>query len=226
MDVEKIKEQFNNIAIEYDSKRKFIIPCFDDFYKRSVSLLKLHKYKFNNIVDLGAGTGLLTKEIYDLYSNAQFTLIDISTDMLNVAKQRFKGLDNFKFIEQNYFENIPVEKCDFMCSALSIHHLENDEKAKLFKNIYEKLDKNGCFLNLDIFLAGSKKIDNLYNEWWFNYIEENIKEIEEKNRMIESRKLDRENTIMETLELLKKCGFIDVECIYNFMKFGVIIAMK
>jgi tRNA (cmo5U34)-methyltransferase len=177
-------------------------------------------------VDLGAGTGLLTKEIYEMYNDAHYTLVDISIDMLNIARQRFDGLNNFEFIEHNYTENIPIENCDFICSALSIHHLENNYKEKLYKNIYKKLDKNGCFMNLDIFIAESKVIDNMYNEWWFNYINENIKTNEEMNRMNESRELDKENTINETLKLLKKCGFKDVECIYNFMKFGAIIAIK
>ena len=49
---------------------------------------------------------------------------------------------------------------------------------------------------------------------------------EEKSRMEKSRELDKENTIKDSLELLKKSGFKEVDCIYNFMKFGVIIAIK
>ena len=226
MNIDNVKEQFNKSAIQYDNNRKSVIPCFDDFYKRSVSLLKLHKMDLNNVIDLGAGTGLLTKEIYELYNNAHYTLVDISVDMLNIAKERFNGLDNFNFIEHDYIESIPGTNNDLICSALSIHHLENYEKEKLYKNIYKALNKNGCFLNLDLFIANSAKIDNLFNKWWFNYIAQNSTETDYKNRMEEGRKLDRENTIRETLDLLKDCGFEDVDCIYNFMKFGVILAMK
>ena len=63
MDLEKIKEQFNQIAEKYDKHRKCFIPCFDDFYTRAVSLLKNYRNDFTNIVDLGAGTGILTKVI-------------------------------------------------------------------------------------------------------------------------------------------------------------------
>lgn len=34
------------------------------------------------------------------------------------------------------------------------------------------------------------------------------------------------NKIQETIELLKNSGFKTVECIYCYMKFGVIIAIK
>ena len=50
MDLNKIKEQFNYIAEKYDNQRKFFIPCFDDFYIRSVSLLKYYNNNFKNIV--------------------------------------------------------------------------------------------------------------------------------------------------------------------------------
>jgi hypothetical protein len=43
MNVNKIKEQFNFIAQKYDNHRKCFIPCFDDFHKNAVSLLKYYK---------------------------------------------------------------------------------------------------------------------------------------------------------------------------------------
>jgi ubiquinone/menaquinone biosynthesis C-methylase UbiE len=226
MDINKIKEQFNHVAQKYDSQRKFFIPCFDDFYKNSVSLLKFYRSNFLNIVDLGSGTGLLTMEIYKLYNNAHFTLIDVSKDMLEIAKERFNGLSNFEFIEKNYAEDIPVKSCDLICSALSIHHLENEDKKILYKNIFRKLDKGGCFINLDRFIGMSKEINQLYNEWQYNYINKSGITEEEKSAWNERKKLDKENTIKETIELLEVSGFKDVECIYSFMKYGVIIAIK
>jgi ubiquinone/menaquinone biosynthesis C-methylase UbiE len=226
MDINKVREQFDYIARQYDSHRKCFIPCFDDFYKNSVSLLKFYRNDFRNIADLGAGTGLLTMEIYKLYDNAHYTLIDISKDMLQIAEHRFNGLNNFEFIEHNYVEDIPVNNCDLICSALSIHHLENEDKTKLYKNIFGKLDEGGCFINLDQFVSASDEIDRLYNEWWYDYIDKSgIKETE-KTAGIERKKLDKENTVAETVELLKASGFKTVECIYSFMKFGVIVALK
>jgi len=43
---------------------------------------------------------------------------------------------------------------------------------------------------------------------------------------VERRKLDKENTLSETLELLKNAGFDKVDYVYNFMKFGAVIAIK
>ena len=226
MNINKIQEQFNSVARKYDNQRRCFIPCFDDFYKNSISLLKYYKNDFKKIVDLGAGTGLLTKEIYKLYPNAHYLLIDIAKDMLKIAEERFKGLDNFEFIEYNYVEDIPVKNCDLICSALSIHHLGNGDKENLYKNIYKKLDEDGCFINLDQFIGETETVNDLYNKWWNNYIDHSGITPEEKAAGMERRKLDKENTMPETIELLKNSGFRSVECIYSFMKFGVIIAIK
>ena len=76
------------------------------------------------------------------------------------------------------------------------------------------------------FIAKSEKINNLYNTWWYNYINNSGLKSEEKEAWLERKKLDKENTIDETKKLLEKSGFENIECIYNFMKFGVIIAIK
>ena len=225
MDIDEIKKQFNIYAKEYDEKRKHIIPCFDDFYKNTVSLLRHYNDNFLNVLDLGAGTGLLTKEIFEIYPNAHFTLIDISADMLNKAKERFKGINNVEFIEENYLTNIPGGKYDLICSALSIHHLNEQEKEKLYKDIYKLLEGKGCFLNLDLFNSESEIIEDLFKKWWLNYIDKNLK-TNEKENLFESWKLDKENTIQDTFKLLTKIGFNNVECTYKFMKFGGIIAVK
>jgi ubiquinone/menaquinone biosynthesis C-methylase UbiE len=226
MDLDKIKEQFNYIAQKYDNQRKYFVPYFEDFYRKSLALLKHYKNACLNIVDLGAGTGLLAKALYEMYPQANYTLIDISKDMLKIAKERFKGLSNFTFLEYNYIEDIPINNCDLICSALSIHHLENKDREKLYKNVYVKLAKNGCFINLDQFIAKSEKMNNLYNSWWQDYINNSGITPAEKTAGLTRRKLDKENTIYESIKLLEKSGFENVECIYNFLKFGTIMAIK
>jgi len=96
----------------------------------------------------------------------------------------------------------------------------------LYKNIYLNLNKGGCFINIDQFIVKSEKINNLYNKWWYNYINNSGIKPEDKEAWLERKKLDKENTIEETIKLLIKSGFENIECIYNFMKFGVIIAIK
>ncbi|MDO4497525.1 MAG: class I SAM-dependent methyltransferase [Bacteroidales bacterium] len=225
MNQENIREQFDLIAKQYDEGRRCFIPCFDDYYVRSLSLLKQIVPQAKRIADLGAGTGLLTKEMYLLYPDASFTLIDLSGDMLEVARQRFAGMEGFCFEVADYSQNLPND-CDIICSALSIHHLEEEQKEALYKAIYEALPEGGVFVNLDQFCADSPQIDKGWNDWWMDYIDHSDITPEAKAKWLERKKLDRENSVTTSIGLLKKAGFNQVECVYQFMKFATLIAVK
>ncbi len=226
MEIEKVKDRFNLVAQKYDEQRRFFIPCFDDYYQTSISFLAKIRFDFNSILDLGAGTGLLTKFLYDKYPKAKFTLVDVSEQMIDVARQRFESMDNFSFIIDDYSKKLPSNQFDLIASALSIHHLENDSKSVLYSNIYNKLPDNGCFINLDQFNAASDSINDYYNQYWYDYIGQCAILEKERDLWLQRRELDKENTISETLGLMKQLGFKHVECIYSYMKFGVILAIK
>ena len=55
-----IEAQFNSIAQEYDANRKKFIPCFQDFYESTTKFIASNIAEPKRVLDLGAGTGLLT----------------------------------------------------------------------------------------------------------------------------------------------------------------------
>ena len=226
MEIEKITERFNEIAEKYDSQRRLLIPCFDDFYGTSTSFLASYRKSFNSVLDLGAGTGLLSSFLYKHYPLAQYTLADVSDRMLEVARKRFEGMDNFRFVACDYSLKLPQGAYDLIASALSIHHLDGTGMATLYSGIYERLPVGGCFLNLDQFNAETETMNKCYNKWWNDYIGLDSFTPEEREAIRKRRELDKEITIDESKRLLKLSGFRSVECIYNYMKFGVVLAVK
>jgi len=226
METDNIRARFNISPETYDAQRKYFIPCFDDYYETGIMLLSQIRENFDSILDLGAGTGLLSKYLYEKYPVAKYTLVDIAEQILDVAKIRFKGLNNFRYVLADYSTALPDGKYDLISSALSIHHLTEDEKFTLYSNIYKKLPLGGCLLNLDQFNAGSEEMNNAIDKLWCSQIQQtNISE-KERNLWMERRKLDKENTIPETLSILEKAGFSQVECVYRYFKFGVVVAIK
>ena len=84
-----IEEQFNLIAKEYDVNRKKFIPCFDDYYENTTKLIASCIDAPKRVLDLGAGTGLLTYYWFKECKTAQYVLVDIAEEMLEVSKKRF-----------------------------------------------------------------------------------------------------------------------------------------
>jgi len=85
MEINKISDRFNLVAKNYDEQRRSFIPCFDDYYGTSVLFLSKIRKDFKSILDLGAGTGLLSKFLYEKFPAAHYTLIDISEQMLAIS---------------------------------------------------------------------------------------------------------------------------------------------
>jgi len=226
MEIEKISERFNQTASNYDKQRRFFIPCFDDYYRTSISFLSGCRSDFKSVLDLGAGTGLLTKYMFEKFPSAFFTLVDVSEQMLVIAGSRFINQENFEYIISDYSIKLPEKKFDLIASALSIHHLEDDSKMNLYSMIYENLEDGGYLINLDQFNSDSEFINENYNKWWYQYIINSSLNEMDRESWLKRRELDRENTIDQTKFMLKKAGFKHVECIYSFMKFGVILAVK
>jgi len=110
-----IKDQFNLIAKEYDSNRRKFIPCFDDFYESTTKLI-LSNIAPLRVLDLGAGTGLLSYYWYRECPSAEYVLVDIADEMLNVSRRRFAGIDRIQYRILDYTKELPGKlRCCYFC---------------------------------------------------------------------------------------------------------------
>ena len=144
--------------------------------------------------------------------------------MLKVARKRFANLPNIDYSVVDYTRELPEGDFDLVISALSIHHLENEEKSKLFRDLKEKIPPGGWFINYDQFCCDSKAMDDAVNGYWIDHLYHSGLTETELARWQERRKLDRECSVGEEIAMLKKSGFQSVECIYLNGKFAVIAA--
>lgn len=221
-----IEKQFNLIAKKYDQNRRKFIPCFDDYYESTTKMILSNIDSPKRVLDLGAGTGLLTYYWLKECKTADYVLVDIADKMLNVSRERFARLKNIHYEILDYTKQLPEEDFDAVISALSIHHLDEKQKSDLFQKIYKKLPSGGIFVNYDQFCAGTQ----MMNQWFDSYWEKQLYHSGLTDRDIEQwkerRKLDKECSVEEEIDMLRKCGFADVKCLYSYHKFSVIMAVK
>lgn len=222
----KIEDQFNIIAKEYDSKRKMFIPCFDDYYKNTTDFLASCISKPKHILDLGAGTGLLSSFWYNHFPKSEYVLVDIADEMLKIARERFDEAENVLFQILDYTNALPSLDFDLIISALSIHHLEGTQKENLFKQVYDKLPDGGMFVNYDQFSGGTPNMDAWYNTYWENQLKNSKLSKKDIELWQERRKFDKECSVEEEIKILEQAGFRLVKCVYSYQKFSVISAIK
>jgi tRNA (cmo5U34)-methyltransferase len=222
---EQLKKQFNEISEKYDQQRPKFIHCFNDFYTICLPVLgRIPSAK--RVLDIGAGTGLFSQFVYQYREDLHFTLIDISRDMLSVAKERFAHLPNFEFKELDFsFEPI-VEKYDVIISALAIHHLTHEQKAELYQRIFDALNPEGIFINADQVEGRSIWYDKFYKYRWKQVVHASDLDQEAIDRGFERMKHDKFSKLEDQLVMLEEAGFGDVDCIYKNYDFVVFSGKK
>lgn len=221
----EIQKKFDDISKKYDEQRRKFIPCFDDFYGMLVSVASVNTEN-PKILDIGAGTGLLSEFLMKRYPKASFTLVDISEKMLDIAKDRFQGNLNVEFIVADYSKFFFIKKYDMVVSALSIHHLEDKEKKDIYKKSYSLLKQNGIIINADQVYGETTFIENLNKRVWRHYVENSGLSKKEILAGYERIKLDKESTLDQQTNWLKEVGFCDVSCIYKYYHFAVMFGRK
>jgi tRNA (cmo5U34)-methyltransferase len=220
-----VKAAFDAAASSYDALRRQLIPCFDDYYGAVARVLPFAETDAFDVLDLGAGTGLLTALLREQFPNARFTLIDISDEMLAKARERFPDGD-VRIIAADYSREAIPGHFGAVVSALSIHHLTDEDKAALFRRIYEALSPGGIFVNADEVKGPTPATDRFYwDEWEREIIARGINPAEvvaAKDRMHH----DIPATLDAHLAWLREAGFADVDCYYKYFGYTVFGGVK
>jgi len=104
--------------------------------------------------DLGAGTGPVARTILERYPRSTAVLADFSHEMMaegRLAMADWQG--RYRYVEFDLRHGPwPADLGDRLgavVSSLCIHHLPDERKAKLFREIYDHLAPGGWFINYD-----------------------------------------------------------------------------
>lgn len=217
-----IKEVFDRWAETYDRARRQLIPCFDDFYQAALGQISFPDSAKIRVLDLGAGTGLLSLFVSQRFPDAEITLIDLSDAMLAKARRRFVDRPGrFTFFAADYLREAFPGRFDAVISALSIHHLTGDRKRALFGKVYEALTEGGVFINADQVLGATPEIEKAYRSAWLRQVRERGVSDDDLAAAQERMKEDQMDTLASQLTWLQEVGFREVGCWFQEESFAV-----
>ena len=212
-------------ASTYDTERRRLIHCFDEFYGTVVEIVARFCPYSPRILDLGAGTGILSAAIIHRVPTAQLQLLDASPDMLRQAANRLVEQQPRMFV-QPLNADLPHGPFDAIVSALAIHHLNNTEKHGLYSRILSALSPGGIFINAEQVSGHSSRLQNLFEAVHLDRARELGSSEQEISEAVQRMSYDQCATVTDQVAWLTEIGFEDAECFFRSFRFAVFGAWK
>jgi len=198
-------------------------------------------YRFNpevkTFLDLGCGDGFMGYYVFEMFPDSRGIFMDASNEMITRAKAKQNSFHAQLFVgdfsNADWIKPLPENvKFDLVISGYAIHHIENEKKKRLYKQIYNLLNPNGIFLNLEHVLSPTDDLEklfrNLFDDRMFDY-HKHIGDGKTKEEVIEKyhdpnhAALNRLEFVEKQCNWLREIGFKQVDCymkIFELALFG------
>jgi ubiquinone/menaquinone biosynthesis C-methylase UbiE len=127
-----VEKHFNQVALTYDrGKRQYGL-----YYSTLKEILQKNIIKNKKVFEFGCGTGNLLASL----SVKRGFGMDISSEMINIARRKHKGKKNLEFST-----SWPNEKFDYIFMCDVIEHLTDPRKE--FNKIVKLMPRKSTFIN-------------------------------------------------------------------------------
>lgn len=212
---------FSAHATQYTALRRRLVPGYDAFYGAVIDTLGLLDGELTRVLDLGAGTGLLSAMVADAFPSARVELLDGSAAMLDEARLTL-GDRAAAFHVSDLRAPLPGGTYDAIVSALAIHHLSDADKRTLFERVREALRPGGLFVNAEQVRGPTSGLTRVYEAMWardataLGATEGELDDARERMRH------DRCSDTESQLRWLREAGFVAADCVYKSWRQAVL----
>jgi tRNA (cmo5U34)-methyltransferase len=179
------------------------------------------------ILDLGVGSGNLSAAVLDRYPGAALTGVDVSREMLALARRRLPT-ERLTLVQRD-FRDLGFDDggFDLVVSSISIHHVGDDEKRALFRDLHRLLRPGGVLAYSDQFRGATEETYAKHIERWR---EESFAlgagEDEWTTWMAHQGEHDHHASLADQMNWLREAGFTGIDCPWRYLLWTVLIGRR
>lgn len=227
MSVPDVSRSFSERASVYAAERRRLVPGYDAFYGAVVDALRfLGDGVVERVLDLGAGTGVVSEFVASAYPEARFELLDGSEAMLGEARSSL-GDRILAVHVRDMADGLPAGPFDAVVSGLAIHHMADAAKRSLFARVFAALRPGGVFANAEQTLGPTPELEELYQRHWVEAcLALGASEEELREARARRRSHDRCADMESQLGWLREVGFEQVDCVYKSWDRATIVGVR
>jgi tRNA (cmo5U34)-methyltransferase len=222
--MDRVEDHFDEEAAVYDDVIERIIPGYVDQNEALLDALRLPAGA-SRVADLGIGTGQLADLV--LQRNAEATIVgyDLSQGMLDQAAENLA-----RFGSRVEFVRVDLAEIDFgrrfhaVVAGLSVHHLDDAGKRKLFSQVFQALHPGGLFLLRDVVLGETDEESERIYQAWRVFIRGNGLDDDEVLAAHDAE--DEPAPLGAQLDWMRDVGFVETQVHWTRMNFAVWSGVK
>lgn len=221
---------------------KEVTDCFPNMLSRSIpgydrmrELVSALAFRYvkqgTDIVDIGCSRGdAVAPFVRKFGAQNHYILIDESEEMIEVCRERYKGLINCKVVDvrcDDLVENFPFAVASVVLSVLTLQFTPLEERRNIIKKIYDALTPGGCFIFVEKVIGETPETDKLLIDEYYNLKEKNgytKEQIEAKRKSLSGVLVPL--TARQNEDMLWRAKFSHVECFWRDTNFAGWIAIK
>lgn len=220
--MKQVKDHFEEEAKVFDELIKTLIPFYEDMVKSLILALPFHDKEKIKVLDLGCGTGNISKEVKEHFPNAQITCVDMAENMIQIAKSKLAPYSDIEFKIADFRDLDFKESYDGVISSLALHHLQREEQKSFYCRIKEFLKDGGVFYNADNIIGSSPHLNQVYMNKWVEFmLDSHSQEEIETIWLPRYREEDFPSPLRSHIQWLEEAGFQEVDVVWKCYMFGV-----
>ena len=225
MNLDAVREQFEQRAFDYDGLIPRLIPRYREQHDLILQLIPFETNAHIKVLDLGAGTGILSALILQAFPQANILAFDIAEKMLKVCQTNLSPYQERLTLQQgNFAEDNFGNRYDLVVSGLAIHHLDSAGKQTLFKKLFQSMNSGGILLIRDIVTAATPRLTEQYEQLWRQYIKASGED--DVAWFQNYLKEDIPSSVEEQTRWLSEAGFADTACHWRHLNFAIFGGVK
>ncbi len=163
-------------------------------------------------------------------ASVRFVGIDSSKEMLEKAKQKMTQVNfahdyELRLVDLN--KGVHIENASVVLMVLTLQFVRPLYRNRLISDIYDGLNENGCLILVEKVLGESSTFNRLFIKHYYELKKRrgySELEISQKREALENVLIPYR--LEEDKELLKNCGFQDIDILFKWYNFCAMIAQK
>lgn len=208
------------------------VPMADEQIDTLLRIINAANPEPLTVLDIGCGDGILGKAILERYPSSRCVFLDFSEPMIKSARKNLEKLESRAELVDGDFSVESWTKLvkaggpfDVVVSGLAIHHLTDERKKEIYKEVYGLLKPGGLFLNLDHVTSSTEWVERIFDTQFIDSLckahrraGSSLSRDEISGRYYQ--RPDKEDilaTVRAQLDWLRKAGYENVDCFFRIL---------